>query len=588
MADQVTHGGVALLLSDVGDKVCLQVTKMEQASATRMKLELSDGKAKVNAVTSSDFNTVAQEAKLEKYGVVMLTKYNILEQGGEKKVIVVEGSVVEAQLNEEVCEKPALVTPTFKREAKRSTGESASPPSAAKIGSIRTASNTRRVQPIGALNPYANSWTIKARVTSKGEPRSFNSNGQQRNLLNIELIDEEGTEIRCTLWHESVEKYGADIQQGKAYYISKGRLKPANQKYSTLANAYELHFSADTTVEEVPEGEMAAVKVAYSFVGFENLGAQIGSRAPFDVVGVVQAAGELGTVKRKSDGGELFRRDLTLLDANSKTVTMTVWNKLATDETAELPSLVASGTTVVAIKGVRASDYNGVSLSTLGRTVVSINPKELPEAEALREWFEAGGKSAPTVAAGAGLASANKGSRSDTSLTCLKDLQPEELAAASAPPEYFSSLATVVRFATQRAMWYTACPEGGCNKKVTEEMGSWYCEAHQQSFPNCKRRYIASMQVMDHSGTAWVNTFNEQAELALGISADEAHEMQEQDQAAFQAHVKSKSWQTFSLRVRSKTEEYQGESRRRLTAANANAMDWGMESRRMLAAIKAL
>lgn len=76
-----------------------------------------------------------------------------------------------------------------------------------------------------------------------------------------------------------------------------------------------------TTVEAVPASEeMAAPVVTYAFVAFEDLGAQIGGKTLFDVMGVVQTAGELGTVKRKSDGGELFRRDLTLLDANSKTV----------------------------------------------------------------------------------------------------------------------------------------------------------------------------------------------------------------------------------------------------------------------------
>lgn len=69
-------------------------------------------------------------------------------------------------------------------------------PFRAKISSIRTSSNSRRVQPIGALNPYANSWTIKARVTSKDDVRTFNQasrSGEPGQLLNIELMDEEVT-----------------------------------------------------------------------------------------------------------------------------------------------------------------------------------------------------------------------------------------------------------------------------------------------------------------------------------------------------------------------------------------------------------
>mmetsp|Transcript_6549 Transcript_6549/g.11319 ORF Transcript_6549/g.11319 Transcript_6549/m.11319 type:complete len:587 (-) Transcript_6549:670-2430(-) len=586
MADQVTRGGVALILANSGDKVCLQVTGLVKVeNSNRLKLELTDGKSKLNAVSSGEFGQTALDADLQKFGVVLLTKYTV---AGDK-VMILEGSVVEAVLEEAiVLEDKTATTPTYKRQ-KGPSGDSVSPPSAAKVSSIRTSSNSRRVQPIGALNPYANSWTIKARVTSKADVRTFKqSSGEPGQLLNIELMDEEGTEIRCTLWHEAVAKYGSEMEMGKAYYISKGRLKPANQKYSTLANAYELHFSADTTVEAVPASEeMAAPVVTYAFVSFEDLGAQIGGKTLFDVMGVVQTAGELGTVKRKSDGGELFRRDLTLLDANSKTVNLTVWNKLATEETVDLPSMVARGPVVLAVKGVRATDFNGVSLSTLGRTVLSMDP-DIPEANALREWFQGGGSTAPTVAAGAGLASAMKGARTDGALMSMMDMQPEEIAPASAPQEFHSSIGTVVRFATSRAMWYCACPEEGCNKKVTEESGAWYCESHQQSFPTCNRRYIASMQVLDHSGAGWLNTFNNEAELIIGMSADAAHDLNESNPAAFQSALKAAAWKPFSFKVKCKTEEYNGESRRRLTAANVYTMDFGVASRRMLAAIKAL
>ena len=35
------------------------------------------------------------------------------------------------------------------------------------------------------------------------------------------------------------------------YYISRGRIKPANKQYTTCKNEYEMMFTADTQVEEV-------------------------------------------------------------------------------------------------------------------------------------------------------------------------------------------------------------------------------------------------------------------------------------------------------------------------------------------------
>eukprot|EP00976_Prorocentrum_cordatum_P050863 1026960-Prorocentrum_minimum.AAC.2 len=137
MADQVTHGGVALLLSNTEEQVCLQneyslwindkvdrsspgwalfklqgdedgerkrdspkdrtllligvqglgcLLDVNRLAYTGVLLELSDGQAKLeNVVSSADFHAVAQEAKLEKYGLVLLTKYNVMEANGVKR-----------------------------------------------------------------------------------------------------------------------------------------------------------------------------------------------------------------------------------------------------------------------------------------------------------------------------------------------------------------------------------------------------------------------------------------------------------------------------------------------------------------------
>jgi replication factor A1 len=39
----------------------------------------------------------------------------------------------------------------------------------------------------------------------------------------------------------------------QVYYISKGNLKPANKKYSSINNDYELTFSHETTIELVSD-----------------------------------------------------------------------------------------------------------------------------------------------------------------------------------------------------------------------------------------------------------------------------------------------------------------------------------------------
>ena len=53
--------------------------------------------------------------------------------------------------------------------------------------------NKRRksVQPIQALNPYNNSWTIKARISNKQPMRSFQKSGASKSVFTVELVDEQ-------------------------------------------------------------------------------------------------------------------------------------------------------------------------------------------------------------------------------------------------------------------------------------------------------------------------------------------------------------------------------------------------------------
>lgn len=50
---------------------------------------------------------------------------------------------------------------------------------------------TRRVHPLVSLNPYQGNWTIKVRVTSKGNMRTYRNARGEGCVFNVELTDED-------------------------------------------------------------------------------------------------------------------------------------------------------------------------------------------------------------------------------------------------------------------------------------------------------------------------------------------------------------------------------------------------------------
>lgn len=50
---------------------------------------------------------------------------------------------------------------------------------------------TRRVHPLVSLNPYQGSWTIKVRLTNKGNLRTYKNIRGEGHVFNVELTDED-------------------------------------------------------------------------------------------------------------------------------------------------------------------------------------------------------------------------------------------------------------------------------------------------------------------------------------------------------------------------------------------------------------
>ena len=105
------------------------------------------------------------------------------------------------------------------------------------------------------LNPYQNKHTIKARVTKKGELKSWSNHRGEGQVFDFILKDASG-DIKVTAFNEEARKYHKFIEEGNVYFLTNGKIQPIkNQKYNTVSiYIYELKilrpnflfFSADS------------------------------------------------------------------------------------------------------------------------------------------------------------------------------------------------------------------------------------------------------------------------------------------------------------------------------------------------------
>lgn len=314
-------------------------------------------------------------------------------------------------------------------------------------------------------------------------------------MFNIELVDDEGTAIECTLWNELAQQWFDRLQVDRVYYVSNGSLKPADKRYSTVRNNYSMSLSGGRASIEEAEDQASASKMSarLQYVMFNDLPVYINNRASVDLLGVLTGCQPLGSIKRKTDQTELNRRDITLVDSSRRQVTVTLWGDLATGVGAELEAQQASRP-IVSVSAVRVGDYNGLSLSTLTRSIITISP-ENADAAKLREWYDAEGQQGEFVAANEGLPGSGRASGGERAavrpISFASDLTKGAIDRDS-KPEYHAMYLRIVDIPEGQTLYYLAAKDGKNHKVVPEGGDTFRCNATGQIYDSTQvaRRYI--------------------------------------------------------------------------------------------------
>eukprot|EP00201_Polytomella_parva_P020560 CAMPEP_0175044996 /NCGR_PEP_ID=MMETSP0052_2-20121109/4146_1 /TAXON_ID=51329 ORGANISM="Polytomella parva, Strain SAG 63-3" /NCGR_SAMPLE_ID=MMETSP0052_2 /ASSEMBLY_ACC=CAM_ASM_000194 /LENGTH=733 /DNA_ID=CAMNT_0016308415 /DNA_START=83 /DNA_END=2282 /DNA_ORIENTATION=+ len=385
-----------------------------------------------------------------------------------------------------------------------------------------------------SLTPYCTRWAIRARCTVKSDLRRFNSARGEGKLFSFDLLDEEGSDIRVTAFNQEAERFFELIRLGHVYSVQHASLTQKKPQFNSTSHAYEIKLDRQSLVEEVPEDEVTRriPNVVFNFCPISKV-ESVDPGAVVDVLGVIEACDPWQTITRRT-GEETRKRSMTLRDDSGRSIEVTLWGNLVEDPGSSIEQAIRSGHKPVGVfKSLRVGDFNGRSLSTVGSSVVKIDPAagEINAADEMRAWYEDGGARSACVnlsAAAAGGGGGGGMGRPDGRI-CFSTIKDEQLG-TSGKPDYVSVLGTVDFIKTDgSSLVYPACPfefnGRPCNKKLTEiGGGSWACERCQHGTAQPEWRFMVHLAAADHTGRQWLTAFSESGEAIFGVPAERVRE----------------------------------------------------------------
>eukprot|EP00824_Muranothrix_gubernata_P012816 TRINITY_DN269_c2_g1_i1.p2 TRINITY_DN269_c2_g1~~TRINITY_DN269_c2_g1_i1.p2 ORF type:complete len:674 (-),score=142.68 TRINITY_DN269_c2_g1_i1:320-2305(-) len=444
-------------------------------------------------------------------------------------------------------------------------------------GTGASAMDTQHVFPISSLNPYQNRWTIKARVTKKEDIKRWSNQRGEGKLFSCDLVDKDGTEVRCTFFRDAVDKFYDIIQVDKVYYVSGGSVKMAKKEFTTIKNDYEISMDANGQIMAAPD-EPDIPRIRFNFTDIAQI-EHLPKDRTVDVIGIVVQVGDLGQITRQTSGEQVPKRDITVLDKSGRTISLTLWGTFA----ALFQEHELRATPVMACKGVRVGEFNGKNLSTLRSSALFLNNVDIKETEELRYWYVTQGQTMPMLSVGGG---ARGGvSRSDPK-KYLAEVRDQNLGLGE-KPDYFVNRSMITFIKHDKTVSYPACPTEGCNKKVAGQEGSFFCEKCQKTFPNCDYRYVLSISAQDFTGRAWFSLFNDQGQQIMNMTAGELERLRATNNtAAFDGAFQDATWKRFNFKVRAAADRYNEEQRVRYTVVSCQDVDYVEECRGLLEEIR--
>ena len=549
-------------------------------SGPKVKVLISDGVKTVSGVITDNKYT-SDNSDLSHYNFSILRIDNcVVSANGNKKLVLIancefldykfeERAFTEPEIMRELHEKnqqPPKVNTVLKTPTKHPSPQTFSTPThpqafnkQAPTSSPFQANNS--ILTVSAINAYSQTMRVRARCTQKSEMRPF-KNGQGK-LFSCVLVDATG-DIKSVAFNDDADRLFTQLEENKIYIFNKFRAKPADQKYNKTSHAYEITFNKESEVTPVEEDD-SVPKATFQFV--ENIASIINKSQNdvIDLIAIVHDCADISTITKKSDGSELTKRDITLVDPSDMQIRLTLWGETASSF--QQPS--ENETMVLSAKSLKVGEYFGRSLSSSFNSVFIINENN-KHTHDLKHWYESGGKNTDFIQFNNENENPTKRKKKDDFMW----IHPAMSMPIDDVKGFWFTCVVHIGTVFVKSLYYAGCPS--CNKKIVQVGDKWECAKCNETHDEPRYKYIAGMNVIDASGQNRVQCFDGPAAVVFGLTANEMNEIiKDMSDAEKEQFVQQRTNQKqFKMKCVIKMDEYNGENRKKVTAQDIEEVDY--------------
>ncbi|KZP00515.1 nucleic acid-binding protein [Calocera viscosa TUFC12733] len=409
----------------------------------------------------------------------------------------------------------------------------------------------------------------------KSKPGSF--------VSNLTFQDASG-KISAVAWTPEAIRKTDKLKEGKVYAVSNGQITAPPGRFA-VGSPFQIKLTQKFEFVELPDDGTVPV-MTYDFVPLKDLGStQSGTcdvlavlnvigeefiihtsrhQAPVNVDGTFVRASELIT---RVDNG-VFIREIGIVDSSGYACRIALWADEAVNFRGERGDVLVLRAAVIA-------KFGGISLTMEGGSKLLRN-EDIPQADALSEWFRTGGNKETffelsDTAFGASANHKLYTTINQEGFTSISDAVLNEI--GSTGSRGFRTRAYLKSIRKDKVS-YNACCWTGCNglvnpysaevpvnqpvttadgdeKVVYEETELWECRVCRRSFHEPRYCYRLEVEITDGTETIPATMFDRVAESVIGESVQDMERWRVDEDLAFDEAIENaQGWYTFAILAR--------------------------------------